>query len=73
MYILTFQILSMFSAKYLVLSRVSHFLGPIPGYSGPGQIKFKFPGFHILPKVKCDVAGITQSGVRPNAPNRYFG
>ncbi len=32
LYILTFQILSRFSAKFLVLSRFSHFLGQISGH-----------------------------------------
>ncbi len=32
LYLLTFQVLSRFSAKFLVLSRFSHFLGQIPGY-----------------------------------------
>ncbi len=50
LYILTFQVLSMFSAKFLVLSRFSHFLGQIPGYfwTWTDNIQifwfFRFPG-----------------------------
>ncbi len=34
----------LFSPKFLVLSRFCHFLDQIQAISGPGQIKFKFPG-----------------------------
>ncbi len=45
LYILTFQVLSMFSAKCLVLSRFSHFWDKFQAISGGGQIKLKSPGF----------------------------
>ncbi len=45
LYILTFQILSMFSAKFYVLSRFLMFWDKFQAISGPGQIKCKSPGF----------------------------
>ncbi len=47
LYILTFQVLSRFSAKCLALSRISHILGQIPGYfwTWTDKIQFsRFPG-----------------------------
>ncbi len=44
LHILTFQVLSRFSANFLVLSRFSHFWAKFQAISGPGQIKFKSPG-----------------------------
>ncbi len=58
LYILTFQVLSMFSAPFLVLSRFHTFLvggggggGKFQAIFRPGQTKFKspgFPGFQVL-------------------------
>ncbi len=45
LYILTFQILSRFSAKFLVLFRISDFWDNFQAISRPGQIIFKSPGF----------------------------
>ncbi len=46
LYILTFQVLSMFSAKCLVLSRFSHFWGEIYRLClDLDRKKIKFPGF----------------------------
>ncbi len=52
LYILAFQILSRFSAKFLVLSRFSHFLGQIPGYFWTWTDKIqisRFSRFHWEP------------------------
>ncbi len=45
LYILTFQVLSRFSAKFHVLSKFSYFLSRFQAISRPGQIIFKSPGF----------------------------
>ncbi len=44
----------MFSTKFLVLSRFSHFWGQIHAVFGPGQIKFKSPGFFRFHCACCE-------------------
>ncbi len=46
LHILKFQVLSRFSAKCLIFSRFAHVLDiKFQAISGPGEIKFKSPGF----------------------------
>ncbi len=64
-YILTFQVSSRFSAKFLVFSRFSHFLGQIPGHFLTWTDKIqnsrfsRFPGSAGNPvyKITCSAEG----------------